>query len=83
MITENNTFAEIRNLITKVSSGLVKMGRREDADALSTLTQVIGYRVGDHFTEVDEAADNYKMNLNRLKVYLDKALPSPSDSAEK
>lgn len=87
MKMEDIDFGEFRRSINNIAGALASTGRREDADALAILTQIIGYRAGDHFTEFDEAADNYLDNLSRMENYLkygkaSVAPPSPSDSAE-
>lgn len=88
MITNSIDFAEIRRSVNNIVGMLASAGNREDADALAILTQIIGYRAGDHFTEFDEAADNYLDNLRRMENYLkhgkaNLSPPSPTDSAEK
>ncbi|GAB2559729.1 hypothetical protein [Spirosoma aerophilum] len=87
MMTNNIDFGEIRRSVNNIAGTLAVMGRREDADALAILIQIIGYRAGDHFTEFDEAADNYLDNLKRMDNYLKQgkaslSLPSPTVSAE-
>lgn len=81
-------FGEVRRSINSIAGTLASTGHREDADALAILTQIIGFRAGDHFKEFDEAADDYLDNLKRMENYLKHgkaslSLPSPTDSAEK
>ena len=87
MKTKDIDFGEFRRSINNIAGTLASTGHREDAAALAILTQIIGYRAGDHFTEFDEAADNYLDNVRRMENYIkygkaSLSLPSPTDSAE-
>ncbi|CCH57692.1 hypothetical protein BN8_p06901 (plasmid) [Fibrisoma limi BUZ 3] len=87
MQTKHIDFGEIRHSINNIVGALASAGYKEDSDALAILIQIIGYKTGDHFTELDEAADNYLDNLKRMRNYLDYgkatlSTPSPTVSAE-
>jgi hypothetical protein len=80
-------FGELRQTVNNIVGMLASTGRREDADALAVLIQIIGYRSGNHFTDFDEAADNYLDNVRRMENYLkygqaSLSQPSPSVSVE-
>lgn len=91
METGKYTYDDIRIMMNNIGGMLMHLGHREEADAFSVLTHIIGYKVEGpaSYLEIDEAMDNYNNQIQILKNYLDHGkarlsiTPSPTDSAGK